>query len=105
MIMLLLNFIVTCFIGSYLYTSSLTAKKNISLTGFLKLSIPAFLDSPALNLNCDIWSCVMTYSIGLDIKKFFSSSVTKKKSVTSDTFLIDEETSEGGSDIVLVSPV
>ena len=34
-------------------------------------------------------------------KKFLSSSVTKKKSVTSDTFLIDEETSEGGSDIVL----
>jgi hypothetical protein len=30
-------------------------------------------------------------------KKFLSSSVTKKKSVTSDTFLIDEETSEGGS--------
>ena len=34
--------LVTCFIGSYLYTSSLTAIKNISLTGFLKLSIPDF---------------------------------------------------------------
>ena len=33
-------------------------------------------------------------------RKFFSSSVIKKKSVTRETFLIEDKTSEGGSDIV-----
>ena len=31
-------------------------------------------------------------------KKFFSSSVIKKKSVTSETFLIEDKTLDGGSD-------
>ena len=33
-------------------------------------------------------------------RKFFSSSVMKKKSVTREIFLIEDETPEGGSDIV-----
>ena len=41
--------------------------------------------------------------MGRESKKFFSSSVIKKKSVTRETFLIDDETPEGGSDNV--SPV
>ena len=89
---------VTCFIGSYLYTSSLTAIKNISLTGFLKLSIPDFLDSPGFKFELRQLELCYNVFYGRVSKKFFSSSVTKKKSVTSETFLIEEETSEGGSD-------